>query len=70
LDVGRIPKKKDLAITIAGEIVVSARLVEALTKHGITGADYRPVRHKTGKAVEAWRQLVVTSRPVDIVPPT
>ena len=70
LDVGRIPKKKDLAITIAGEIVISAQLAEALRKHGITGAEYRPVRHKTGALVEEWRQLAVTSKPVDIVPPT
>jgi hypothetical protein len=70
LDVRRIPKKKDLAITIAGEIVISARLAEVLRKHGITGAEYRPVRHKTGALVEEWRQLAVTSKPVDIVPPT
>jgi hypothetical protein len=70
LDVRRIPKNKDLAITIAGEIVVSARLVKALHKHGITGAEYRPVRHKTGAVVEEWRQLVVTSKAVDIVLPT
>jgi hypothetical protein len=30
LDVRRIPKKRDLAITIAGEVVVSTRLAEAL----------------------------------------
>jgi hypothetical protein len=70
LDVRRIPKKKDLAITIAGEMVISARLVDVLHKHGITGAEYRPVRHKTGEVVEEWRHLVVTSKPVDIVPPT
>jgi hypothetical protein len=70
LDVRRIPKKKDLAVTIAGEVVVSARLVSALLKHGITGAEYRPVKHKTGKLAEEWRQLVVVSKPVDIVPPT
>jgi len=70
LDVRRIPKKKDLAITIAGEIVVSAHLVEVLQKHRITGAEYRPVRDKTGKVVEEWRQLVVTSKPLDIVLPT
>jgi hypothetical protein len=70
LDVRRIPKKKDLAVTIAGEIVVSARLVNALAKHGITGAAYRPVRHKTGIVSDEWRQLVVTAPPVDIAPPT
>jgi hypothetical protein len=70
LDVRRIPKKKDLAITIAGEMIISARLVEVLHKRGITGAEYRRVRHKTGAVVEEWRQLVVTSKPVDIVLPT
>lgn len=70
LDARRIPKKKDLAITIAGEMVISAQLAEAFRKHGITGAEYRPVRHKTGAVVEEWRQLVVTSKPVEIVLPT
>jgi hypothetical protein len=69
LDVRRIPRK-DLAITIAGEVVVSARLVDALQRHGITGAEYRPVRHKTGEVRQEWRQLVITSRAVDLVPPT
>lgn len=70
LDVRRIPKKKDLAVTIAGEVVVSARLVNALLKHGITGAEYRPVKHKTGVVSDEWCQLVVTTPPIDIVPPT
>jgi hypothetical protein len=70
LDVRRIPKKKDLAVTIAGEVVISARLVKVLREHGITGAEYRPVRHKSGAVRDEWRQLVVISTPVDIVPPT
>ncbi|MBN1209448.1 MAG: hypothetical protein JXB05_31645 [Myxococcaceae bacterium] len=70
LDVRRIPRKKDLAVTIAGEVVLSGRLVKALREHGITGAEYRPVRHKSGAVSDEWRQLVVTSTPVDIVPPT
>jgi hypothetical protein len=28
------------------------------------------VRHKTGALAPEWRQLVITSRPVDLVPPT
>ncbi|SEL94945.1 hypothetical protein SAMN05444354_1102 [Stigmatella aurantiaca] len=70
LDVRRIPKKKALAVTIAGELVVAARLAEALLEKGISGADYRPVKHQTGKLAQQWRQLVVTSKPVDMVPPT
>lgn len=70
LDVRRIPKNKDLAVSIAGEIVLSARLVKAFQEHGITGAEYRPVRHKTGALSEGWYQLVIISQPVDIVLPT
>ncbi len=70
LDVRRIPRKKDIATTIVGEAILSSRLVEALEAEGITGAEYRPVRHKTGKLVPEWRQLVITSAPVDLVPPT
>ncbi|HSP78642.1 MAG TPA: hypothetical protein VLQ93_08945, partial [Myxococcaceae bacterium] len=70
LDARRIPKKKDLVISIASEILVSSRLVEAFQARGITGASFQPVRHKTGRLLEEWRQLVITSPPVDIVPPT
>ena len=70
LDLQRIPKKKDLALTIAGEPVVSAKLVKALREHGITGAEYLPVRHKTGVVSKEWHHLVVTSPAVDIIPPT
>ncbi|HEX8702459.1 MAG TPA: hypothetical protein VF815_26735 [Myxococcaceae bacterium] len=70
LDLQRIPKKKDLALTIAGEAVISDKLVKALRKHGITGAEYRPVRHKTGAVSKEWHHLVVTSSAVDIISPT
>jgi hypothetical protein len=70
LDVRRIPRNKDMATTIVGEAILSSRLVEALEAEGITGAQYRPVRHKTGKLAPEWRQLVITSAPVDIIPPT
>jgi hypothetical protein len=70
LDMRRIPKKKDLALTIAGEAVVSSRLAKALREHGFTEAEYRPMRHKTGEVSKGWRQLVVTSTPVGMVPPT
>ncbi len=70
LDVRRIPRKKDMATTIDGEAILSSRLVEALEAEGITGAEYRPVRHKGGAVSPEWRQLVITSAPVDLVPPT
>jgi len=70
LDLQRVPKKRDLALTIAGEAVVSTQLVKALRKHGITGAEYRPVRHKTGGVSKEWHHLVVTSPALDILPPS
>lgn len=70
MDIRRIPKKKDLTITLAGESLISTRLVKHLKEHGITGAEYRPVRHTTGELIDEWRQLVVTSAPVEILPPT
>ncbi|HEX8436047.1 hypothetical protein [Archangium sp.] len=62
--------KRDLSFTIAREIVVSSRLAQALQAHGMTGAAFLPVRDPTGRLLENWRQLTITSAPVDIVPPT
>lgn len=62
--------KRDLSFTIAREIVISKRLAQALQTHGITGAAFLPVRDPTGKLLDDWRQLTITSAPVDIVPPT
>jgi hypothetical protein len=69
-DLRRISSNKDLAQTLAGEVLVSSRLVEAFREHELTGAAFLPVHHKTGKAQAQWYQLSVTSMPVDIVPPT
>ena len=72
LDPGSMPRGKDLARTIAyNEVIVSARLVEALHAHGITGARFLPVLRKRGKGViDAWHQLEVTSRPLRVAPVT
>jgi hypothetical protein len=61
---------RDLSFTIAREIVVSNRLAQALQDHGITGAAFLPVRDPEGRVLENWRQLIVTSDPVDVVAPT
>ena len=72
LDTRCIPKGKDIAQTIAGEIVVSPRLVQACRKHGIQGADFRPVLHygRKGPQPSEWSQLVITSKPVKLDPRT
>lgn len=66
LNTKHIPKGKDIARTIAGEIVVSPRLVRALEQQGIRGAEYRPVMHKGRHGLEPsdWRQLIIQSQPL------
>ncbi|MBN1205272.1 MAG: hypothetical protein JXB05_10140 [Myxococcaceae bacterium] len=68
LNTRRIPKGKDIAQTIAGEIVVSPRLVKACREHGLRGADFRPVMHLSRKGPEPseWSQLVITSKPLKL----
>lgn len=46
LDMRKIPKNKDIAGTIANEIIVSQRLAEKMIDAGLTGFELRPVRHK------------------------
>src|SRR5690606_5572949 len=66
LDTRRIPKGKDIARSIAGEIVVSSRLVQTCREHGIQGAEFRPVLHRGRKGLEpsGWNQLIITSKPL------
>jgi hypothetical protein len=72
LDVKRIPKGKDIAKTIAGEIVVSRRVVELLEQHGITGVAPNPVRMSAASSAESkdWFQLIVRSADAEIAAPT
>lgn len=46
LDLRKTPKGKDIASTIAHEVIVSQRLAERMTDAGLTGFELRPVRHK------------------------
>jgi hypothetical protein len=66
------PRGKALTRTSAySEIIVSARLVETMREHGITGARFLPVLRKGGRGViDAWYQLEVTSRPIRVEPVT
>lgn len=72
LDWRRIPKKKDIAVTIAGEIVVSHRVMDLFLKHNIEGAEFLPVRQKHDPHSESkeWYQLSVKSVSAEVVPPT
>lgn len=46
LDLRKAPKSKDIARTIAGEVIVSQRMAELLTDGELKGFDLRQVRHK------------------------
>jgi hypothetical protein len=46
LDLHKVPKKKDIARTIANEWIVSQRFAEILIDNGMTGFELRPARHK------------------------
>lgn len=65
------PSGKDISRTIAGEIVISDRLADLLGENSITGYALGPIRQYRRPAVRPdWHQLLVTSRPVGITPPT
>lgn len=68
----RIPKNKDFSRTIAGEIVVSARLVQLFCQYGITGAEFQAIRQSPASSAESkdWFQLTVKSAEAEILPPT
>jgi hypothetical protein len=72
LSVSRIPKGKDFAITIAGEIAISQRAVKLFKKHRITGVDFGPVRkgNKSGFVSSDWFQLIVQTAEAEIIEPT
>jgi hypothetical protein len=46
LDLRKAPKTKDVASTIADEIIVSQRFAEVIVDSGLTGFELRRVRHK------------------------
>lgn len=45
---GTIPKKKDVSITIASEVVVSKRFVECVEKYNLKGIEFKPIMYKNG----------------------
>lgn len=46
LDLRKVPRKKDIARTIADEWIVSQRLAEVLLRERATGFELHPVRHR------------------------
>lgn len=68
LNTKRVPKNKDIAQTIAGEIVVSSRFVAAFKAHGLRGAEFQPVMHngRKGPQPSEWFQPIITSKPLKL----
>jgi hypothetical protein len=67
-----IPKRTDIAATIAGEIVVSGRLADLMQKHAISGVVLAPVFEigRGGVTETGWYQWLPSSPFFDIVAPT
>lgn len=61
LDIARLPRGKDVAATIADELVVSSRFVNLVNACGLTGAHFQVVRDRGrfGASKAAWFQLLV-----------
>jgi hypothetical protein len=70
LELRRIPRSRELALTMGGEYVVSSRFAELLRQHRITGYELRPVVSKGGRPTSDHHQLVIPSAMAEIVPPT
>ncbi|MCP3136460.1 hypothetical protein [Pyxidicoccus xibeiensis] len=68
LNTTRVSKNKDIAQTIAGEVIVSSRFVAAFQEHGLRGAEFRPVLHRGRNATRPseWYQPVFTSKPLKL----
>jgi hypothetical protein len=68
LNTNRISKNKDIAQTIAGEVIVSSRFVAAFKEHGLRGAEFRPVMHngRSGPRPSEWFQPLPTGKPLKL----
>lgn len=73
LDLGKVPKGKDFAQSIArDEWIVSERLVSLIREHGMTGASFEPVKSakKRRAGSPVWYRLTVTAPPIEVRAPT
>jgi hypothetical protein len=69
IDTQTIPRRKDIARTIADEVVVSSRLAAILREY--TGVELGPVIDARRKQPSPdWFQLGVSAPPVEVVTPT
>jgi len=69
LELERIPRR-DIARTLGGEVVVSARLAEEMKAAGIRGCELGPVVSRQGKPTPDWYQLLLPECLVELAPQT
>ncbi len=69
LDLKKVPKR-DIAKTLGGEIVVSARLAEEMKAADIRGYELGPVVSRQGKPTPHWYQLLLPECMVELAPRT
>jgi hypothetical protein len=69
LDLECIPKR-DIARTLGGELLVSARLAEQMKASGIRGYELGAVVSRQGKPAPHWYQLLLPECRVELAPET
>lgn len=69
LDLKQIPKR-DIARTLGGELVVSARLADKLSNTGLRGCELGPVVDRNGTPTPDWYQLLLPEGPLELAPQT
>ena len=71
LDLGRIPKRADIARTIADEVVISRRVAEILAHTEQTARLLAPIRSRNGDQTSSDRlQLLAPPPSLNVLPPT
>jgi hypothetical protein len=72
LATNKLPKRRDVAKSIAGEVVVSQRFVDACRSAGVSGASFAAVRQKGGADLRplGWYDLRVQPPYAQVISPT
>lgn len=69
IDTRTAPPAKDIARTIADEVIVSAAAVAHLTEARVTGGSYAPIEDR-GQVSLSWKQLFVSARLIELTAST
>lgn len=71
LPLSRIPRKRDIAQTISGEVIVSGRFRSVVEQQGVRGLAFGPVLDSRRHTIaQDWYQCRLSNHDLEIVPPT